>query len=308
MSNTQISDSMTNQTQLQAIASVKDAIAFSQLAPRAMPRRILMCPPTYFEVKDAKNEFMSGNIGGVDKDAAVFQWSDLKNTFDQCGFKVDVIEPGEGLEDMVFTANQVLPALDENDKPQVVLGRMAYESRTYEVPHFEKWFRNNGYEILQLPENCKHFEGGGDGVWHPYRKLLWLGYGSRTDEACCDAVANLLKTPVIKLKLVSPKFYHLDTCFAVLNADSVLIFPPAFDDAGLALIRNYFQNVIEVSEADANNFACNALALDEYVVLQKGSAGTCTDLRRLGFKPVEVDTSEFMKSGGSVFCLKQMVY
>jgi N-dimethylarginine dimethylaminohydrolase len=43
-------------------------------------------------------------------------------------------------------------------------------------------------------------------------------------------------------------------------------------------------------------------------VLQKGSASACADLRRLGFKPVEVDTSEFMKSGGSVFCMKQVVY
>ena len=31
-------------------------------------------------------------------------------------------------------------------------------------------------------------------------------------------------------------------------------------------------------------------------------------LRSAGFNVVEVDTSEFMKSGGSVFCLKMMVY
>ena len=30
--------------------------------------------------------------------------------------------------------------------------------------------------------------------------------------------------------------------------------------------------------------------------------------RRAGFTPIEVDTSEFMKSGGSVFCLKVMIY
>jgi len=299
---------MTNQTQLQVIASVQDAIAVSQFAPRAVPRRILMCRPTYFEVKDAKNEFMSGNIGGVDKSKAQSQWSELKKAFENCGFPVELIEPGADLEDMVFTANQVLPALDEFGKPLVVLGRMTYESRTKEVPHFEKWFRDQGYGVLELPKGCKRFEGGGDGVWHPDRKLLWLGFGSRTEESCCDAIVQLLKAPVVKLKLSSPKFYHLDTAFAVLDVDSVMIYPPAFDQSGLALIHNYFQNVIEVSESDANNFACNALALDRYVVLQKGSASACDELRRLGFTPVEVDTSEYMKSGGSVFCMKQMVY
>jgi|694.fasta_scaffold140341_2 N-dimethylarginine dimethylaminohydrolase len=299
---------MTNQTKVQVIASVKDALAFSQLSPRAVPERILMCPPEFFEVKDAKNEFMSGNIGGVDKDKARKQWNALKETFESCGFPVELIEPGQNLEDMVFTANQVLPALSENGKPLVVLGRMTYESRTAEVPHFEKWFREQGYEILSLPQDCSRFEGGGDAVWHPSRKLLWLGYGSRTEERCCDAIARLLNTPVVKLNLISSKFYHLDTAFAALDVNSVMIYPKAFDEAGLALIRNYFQNVIEVSEDDANNFACNALALDDYVVLQKGSASACADLRRLGFKPVEVDTSEFMKSGGSVFCMKQVVY
>ncbi|MBS2003772.1 MAG: amidinotransferase [Cyanobacteria bacterium SZAS LIN-5] len=299
---------MTNNTQLQAIASLSEAVAFSQVAPRAVPRRILMCPPTYFDVKDAKNEFMSGNIGAVDTGKAQAQWSELKSTFEKCGFPVELIEPGVDLEDMVFTANQVLPALDVDAHPVVVLGRMAYQSRTREVPHFEKWFAEQGYKVLHLPEVCKRFEGGGDGVWHPGRKLLWLGFGTRTEERCCDALVNLLQVPVVKLRLVSAKFYHLDTCFAVLNADSVMIYPPAFDETGLSLIRNYFQNVVEVSEADANNFACNALALDDYVVIQKGSHATCSDLQRLGFKPVEVDTSEFMKSGGSVFCMKQMVY
>lgn len=232
---------MTNQTKMQAIASLEDAIAFSRIAPRAVPHRILMCHPTYFEVKDAKNEFMSGNIGGVDKSKALSQWNQLKNTFENCGFPVELIEPGADLEDMVFTANQVLPALDQHGKPLVVLGRMTYESRTKEVPYFEKWFRDQGYEVLELPPQCKRFEGGGDGVWHPEKQLLWLGFGSRTEESCCDAIVQMLQTPVVKLKLVSQKFYHLDTAFAVLNADSVMIYPPAFDQTGLSLIRNYFQ-------------------------------------------------------------------
>jgi N-dimethylarginine dimethylaminohydrolase len=299
---------MTKQSHLEAIASVKDAIAFVDLAPRAVPTKILMCRPSYFEVKDAKNEFMSTNIGGVDKLKAQAQWDGLKQAFESCGFEVKLIEPGKDLEDMVFTANQVLPTLDSSGHALVVLGRMTHDSRKVEVPLFETWFRQNNYGVLELPVQCVRFEGGGDAVWHPDRQLLWIGFGQRTVESSCDAIGQLLNTPVVKLKLISSRFYHLDTAFCVLNEDSVMIYPDAFDAAGLGLIRHYFKNVIEVNDADANNFACNALALDQYVVLQQGSPETCTALRRLGFKPVEVDTSEFMKSGGSVFCLKQMVY
>ncbi len=299
---------MTSQIQFKAIASVTDAVAFCDLAPRAVPSKILMCRPTYFDVRDAKNEFMANNIGGVDKAKAQQQWEELKETFGRCGFPVELIEPGQGLEDMVFTANQVLPALDRSEQPLVVLSHMTHESRRVEIPHFEKWFREENYQILHLPSDCGRFEGQGDAIWHPERKLLWAGYGQRTDEFSCDAVGLLLDVPVIKLRLISSKFYHLDTAFCALSEDSVMIYPPAFDEAGLALIRHYFKNIIEVVESDANNFACNALALNRYVVLQKGSSRSCGSLRQLGFEPVEVETSEFMKSGGSVFCMKQMVY
>jgi N-dimethylarginine dimethylaminohydrolase len=299
---------MTSQIQFKAIASVEDAVAFGDLAPLAVPDKILMCPPAFFEVRDAKNEFMSKNIGSIDKAKAQRQWEELKATFERCGFPVELIEPGQGLEDMVFTANQVLPTLDDNEQPLVVLSHMAHEARQVEIQHFEKWFRKKGYVVLELPSDCGRFEGQGDAIWHPHRKLLWVGFGLRTDELSCEVIGRLLDVPVIKLKLISSKFYHLDTAFCALNEESVIIYPPAFDEAGLALIRHYFKNVIEVDESDANNFACNALSLNRYVVLQRGSIRTCASLRQLGFEPVEVDTSEFMKSGGSVFCLKQMVY
>jgi N-dimethylarginine dimethylaminohydrolase len=41
------------------------------------------------------------------------------------------------------------------------------------------------------------------------------------------------------------------------------------------------------------------------VLIQKGSADTVDALKQRGLDVFEVETSEFMKSGGSVFCLKQ---
>jgi N-dimethylarginine dimethylaminohydrolase len=44
------------------------------------------------------------------------------------------------------------------------------------------------------------------------------------------------------------------------------------------------------------------------VLIQEGCDGTVDRLRAHGFVPVELDTSEFLKAGGSVFCMKQMIW
>jgi len=55
--------------------------------------------------------------------------------------------------------------------------------------------------------------------------------------------------------------------------------------------------------------ACNAAAfLRRTVVIQQGSERINRKLRALGYEVLEVDTSEFMKSGGSVFCMKMYLF
>jgi N-dimethylarginine dimethylaminohydrolase len=111
------------------------------------------------------------------------------------------------------------------------------------------------------------------------------------------------------LKLATKTFYHLDTAFAALDEETVMIYPAAFEKEGLELIHHFFANVIELTENDANNFAGNAVALrGKKVILQKGSTDACRQLRQAGFEPIELDSSEFMKSGGSFFCIKMLVY
>lgn len=285
--------------------------SLADIAERVEPASVLMCDPSYFEIKDAKNPFMEGNLNATDPKKSNRQWHALKQTFEKSGYPVRLISARKNLEDMVFTANQVLPGKDADGQPYVVLSEMVHPSRRLEVPFFAEWFEANGYKILSLcgqSQAAPRFEGQGDAIWHPGKQLLWGGYGFRTQEPAYIFISSLLSVPVLKLKLVNPQYYHLDTAFCALDLNSALIYPPAFEERGLALIRQFFPNVIEVEEADAANFACNALALGRNVILQKGSAATCSKLQALGFKPIEVETGEFMKSGGSVFCLKMMVY
>jgi N-dimethylarginine dimethylaminohydrolase len=70
-----------------------------------------------------------------------------------------------------------------------------------------------------------------------------------------------------------------------------------------ALNEAFGENILWVSEADANNFACNAVAIDQTIIMHKASAGLKAALAQRSFDVIETDVSEFHKSGGSCKCM-----
>jgi N-dimethylarginine dimethylaminohydrolase len=153
------------------------------------------------------------------------------------------------------------------------------------------------------------FEGGGDALWHPGRRLIWGGYGFRTSPEVYDEISQLLDVPVVRLELTNPRFYHLDTCFCPVDENTVLLYPPALSPQSLETVRRIVPRALEANEQEASAMACNAAAFfGKHVVIQQGSLEVNRKLRSLGFEVHEVDTSEFMKSGGSVFCLKMYLF
>src|SRR5262249_28399127 len=120
--------------------SEAESLDLRSISARREPQSNLMCPPDYFEVKNVKNAFMGGNIGNVDREAAQRQWEELRETFIKLGKKVSVIDAAPELEDMVFSANQVLVGIDAEERPYVLLSQMRHESRRKEVAHYRHWF------------------------------------------------------------------------------------------------------------------------------------------------------------------------
>ncbi len=275
------------------------------------PKRVLLAKPDHFQVAYVINPHMEGNVGEVDRSRAAEQWRALRQAYESLSIPADTLAAVEDLPDLVFIANQTLPFYDPTDGTRgVVLSRMHAPERRDEVAHVARFFRAQGYEIAHLSDRTLDFEGMGDAIWHTGRHLIWGGYGFRTTLETYDALAHRLEAPVIALRLVDERFYHLDTCFSVLDEQSVLIFPGALEPEGVALIRHFFPRVIEAPENEAVDlFACNAHCPDEqHVFIQRGCTRTNEMLREAGFEPVELDTDEFLKSGGSVFCMKQMFW
>jgi len=278
-----------------------------------------MSSPEYFDIIDVKNAHMDGQKGRLNRELALIQWVNLKHIYQNLLKEkiikgVDQVNGQKGCEDMVFTANQSFPWLTENGEKVVVMSKMRHISRQKEVPFFRTFYEEAGYKILDL-QKAEMFEGMGDTIPHPGRRLLWGGYGHRSSPAAYEEISEMLNVDIITLELKNDLFYHLDTCFVPLDEDTVMITPLAFTKEGLECISKMFKNVIEVPAHEAvNGFALNAHVMinkennSKVAVIQEGNPNTSAILKANGYKVFETNTSEYMKSGGSVFCMKMMYY
>lgn len=279
-----------------------------------IPNGILMCSPDYFDIIDVKNAFMEGQSGQLNKTIAIEQWNRLHQIYLQLqasGYidEISVI-PGEpNLEDMVFCANQTFPYTMKNGAFVVVESKMRHTSRQREVPFFTKWFQEKGFQKISL-EQTDLFEGMGDTIPHPGRRLLYGGYGHRSKPEAYDEIAAKLEVSILKLELPHPHFYHLDTCFIPLTDESVMLCKEAFTESGFDCIKQLFKRVYEIPEAVAlQGFCLNAHVIHgkngkKAAIIQSNNREANAVLSAEKFEVYECQTSEFMKSGGSVFCMK----
>lgn len=275
-------------------------------------RSIFFVKPDAFDLVAAINPHMrdaKGELNKVDRELARLQWKKLVDVYQQIGVRVTLMDSLADCPDMVFCANQTLPFLDRDGSPAVILSNMRDDTRHLEVASLGGQLERLGVRVYTLPERTLEtlFEGMGDALWVPGRQLICGGYGFRTDRSIYEKIHAITGAPIVLFELSHPKFYHLDTCLSILDARTVLACRDGFTSKGWDTLCQLFPRVISVPlvEADAPGFACNAHCPDQqHVILQRGNQATCEALRAYGFTPMEVETGEFIKSGGSVFCMK----
>lgn len=260
-------------------------------------KTFLMCEPGYFEVSYVINPWMTENIGRVNQALARKQWQQLYDTLAQKA-NIKLVTPVTGLPDMVFTANAGLVT----KKREVIVSTFRHAERQGESRYYKKFFEDENYQLKPLAENII-FEGAGDALFDAYGEL-WFGSGPRSDVTAMTEISRVLKLKANALKLIDPRWYHLDTAFCPLTDGFVIAYKKAFSADSVTEIQNRLgDKVIWVSDEDAINFACNAVCLDHQVILYRASTELKTTLKRYNFTVVEIDVSEFMKSGGSCKCL-----
>jgi len=264
-------------------------------------KRFLMCEPRFFEVCYVINPWMEGNLGKVNKELAQKQWKNLHDIVAGLA-SVDLIEPVAGLPDMVFTANAGLVQPQEGGGKEFIVSSFRHAERQPEAKFFEKFFSSQGYRVRHLKEETI-FEGAGDALFDS-RGRLWVGSGIRSESQALDEIVDALNIEACGLELVDPHWYHLDTAFCPLPEGQAIAYEKAFAGKSVdALNRAFGESIIWVSEADARNFACNAISIGRSVIMHKASAELKPALKQRGFEVIEAGVSEFIKAGGACKCL-----
>ncbi|NNM30479.1 MAG: fused N-dimethylarginine dimethylaminohydrolase/saccharopine dehydrogenase domain-containing protein, partial [Akkermansiaceae bacterium] len=260
--------------------------------------RLLMCRPEHFSVEYVINPWMEGQIHKSSRETAAEQWARLHEVLGAHA-DIELIDPQEGLPDMVFTANAGLVA-----RSKAVPARFFHPERRAEEAYFAQWFADHEFTVAELPRDVP-FEGAGDAFIDADRACLWAAYGSRTELTAHPHLAELCDIEVVSLRLIDSRFYHLDTCFSLPGNGMVMYFPGAFDAESRHRIEARVppEKRILVEEADAMQFACNAVTVGDRVVMNHAGKDLEAALRRAGLEAVETPLTEFIKAGGAAKCL-----
>jgi ornithine aminotransferase len=290
------------------VAALRDAL--NEIAPQAAQptTRIVMCPPSRFEVAYCINPWMAPDRWSAERmaltSAASNDWAVLRATLEECGAAIDIVPPEVGLPDLVFTANAAV-VLDG----VALVARFRHDERKgEELPYrraFEKLRDQGKLRAVRLMPDDVVLEGAGDCVWDATRNLFWVGYGPRSDREAADVVARTFEVEALALELVDPRFYHMDTALLPLPRGEVVYVPSAFSDEGMALLRARVgeQRLIPIPDADAIQLGANAVVLGDNVVLGDCSPEWEATLAARGYGIRRTGLAPFRLSGGSAWCL-----
>lgn len=261
-------------------------------------RHYLMCKPSHFTVSYTINPWMEP-ANPTDTAKAVEQWQKLYDLYLELGHTVELIEPGEGLPDMVYTANGGFLIDGTAYAP-----KFRFTERSGEEALFTEWFRNQGYHVV-VPQETNEGEGdfllAGD--------VILAGTGFRSTGESHREVGEVFAKPVISLTLVDPRFYHLDTALAILDPVvepgaevGVAYLPSAFDEESQKTLATLFPNAIHVSDEDGAVFGLNSASDGKNVIISPRATGFKKQLEERGYNPITVDLSELLLGGGGIKC------
>jgi len=266
----------------------------------AQHRRYLMCRPEHFTVSYRINPWMEPE-NPTDTAKAVAQWQTLYDTYVALGHDVELIDPVEGLPDMVYTANGGF-IIDGR-----ALGvRFRVDERRGEERPFMDWFAADGFEVIEPVEVQ---EGEGDFLLVGDTILAGTGFRSVGDSH--RELGEVFGREVVSLRLIDPRFYHLDTAISVLDPvegaggvekANIAYLPAAFDEASRRVLAERYPDAILVSDEDGAVFGLNSASDGYNVFISPRAKGFEAQLRERGYNPVLVDLSELLLGGGGIKC------
>jgi dimethylargininase len=231
--------------------------------------------------------------GEIDVTLAKAQHRQYCSILKESGIEVIALPSLENFPDSVFMQDPAL--LGSRDS---VIGRFGEARRQGEERALVDDLRKSaGIGRLSWIVDPGTLEGG-DIVMT--EKGLFVGESKRTNVLGIQQLAKVLKD--MSVKAVKTELMHLLCGCAYLNDKTMIIAPELVDTKS-------FPGFKFISIPKEETYAADALYLgDRRVLIPSGCATANAKLKEAGYRPIEVEMSEFWKGNGGVTCLNSPIY
>lgn len=253
---------------------------------------VLVRPPskTYWKCVSTNPEHEN-----IDVDLAIHQHREYVKILKENDIKVIELPPLEEHPDSVFVQDASIIGVSSK---KAVICRFGEPSRRGEERSIKEFLEAYGFTPKEI---CAPGTIEGGDVLVTDVGIVFIGESERTNKEGIEQFAKAFPhVRVISIKIT--KIFHLLSGVNYLGKKRIAISPQVID-------TSYFDGFKLIKIPKDELYANNLLYLgEEKVLIPAGYPKTKKKLISEGFKPIEVDVSEFWKGDGGVTCLNSPFY
>lgn len=228
------------------------------------------------------------HLGKPDYQKALVQHDNYVEALKKTGVEVTVLEALEEYPDSCFVEDTAV--LTEKFAILCPLGAPSRVGEQIPMHETLKKFYDN-IEIIKAPGSVE----GGDVMM--VGDHFYIGLSARTNEEGAKQFIEFLRKYGYDGTMVPLKeMLHLKTGLAYLENNNLLI-------AGEFIDSPLFKDFNKIIIPEDESYAANCIWMNEYVLVPEGYPKTKKAIEDLGYKIIEVDTSEYRKLDGGLSCL-----
>jgi len=230
----------------------------------------------------------------IDVTLAKEQHREYVSIIREAGIKVLELPPLEEFPDSVFACDSALLG-----KRTCVIGRFGEKTRRGEEEALVKELGHFGNVVGELKYVLAPgtLEGGDVLVTE---QGVFVGESTRTNAEGIRQLSEHMRN--MKVRSIKSDTFHMLCGCSYLSEGSMLIVPELLNP-------NSFPGFRFVSLPEEESYASEVLYLGQgRVLIPAGYPKATTKLKEAGYRPVEVELSEFNKGDGGVSCLSQPVH
>lgn len=229
-----------------------------------------------------------GTFGEVDYENALKQHDAYVEALKKTGVKVTMVEPLEEYPDSCFVEDTAVLT-----KNCAIICNPGAPSRNGEQVSIHEALKDF-YENIEEVKSPGTIDGGDVMMVGDY---FYVGISERTnEEGARQFIEFLRKYDLDGIAVPLKEMLHLKTGLAYLENNNLLI-------AGEFIEDPMFKDFNKVVIPEDEGYAANCIWMNDYVLVPMGYPKVKKSIEKLGYKIIEVDTSEYKKLDGGLSCL-----